>query len=72
MTPKIPHLYLLLASTEEVWLGVSPEENPGDMFVLLTVLCRTNDVNPWWRELDGLRSVDLVEVDTGGLSQHLV
>ena len=56
---------------------MAPEEDLGEVFVLpakagLTVLGRTNDVNPGRWELDGLGSVDLVEVDTGGLSQQVI
>ena len=56
---------------------MTPEENLGEMFVLLWQLglilfAGTEDVNPGRRELDGLRSVDLVEVDTGGLSQQVI
>ena len=55
---------------------MAPEENLGEVFVLpakagLTVLGRTNDVNPGRWELDGLGSVDLVEVDAGGLGQQV-
>lgn len=56
---------------------MAPEENLAEMFVLLsqaglTLLARTEDVDPGRRELDGLGSVDLVEVDTGGLSQQVI
>ena len=51
---------------------MSPGEDLAEVFVLLgqaglTLLGGTEDVHPGWRELDGLRSVDLVKVDTGGL-----
>ena len=54
---------------------MAPEENLGEVFVLLsqaglTLLGGTEDVHPGGRELDGLRSVDLVKVDTGGLRQQ--
>jgi len=54
---------------------VAPEENLAEVLFLLgqaglTVLGGTEDVHPGRRELDGLRSVDLVEVDTGGLCQQ--
>ena len=56
---------------------MAPEENLAEMFVLLsqaglTLLARTEDVDPGGWELDGLGSVDLVEVDTGGLSQQVI
>ena len=57
---------------------MAPEENLAEMFVLLAgqpglaLLAGPEDVHPGRRELDGLRSVDLVEVDTGGLSQQVI
>ena len=53
---------------------MAPEENLGEVFVLLglALLCRTDDVNPGRGELDGLGSVHLVEVDTGGLRQQVL
>ena len=38
----------------------------------LALLGRTYDVNTRRGELDGLRPVHLVQVDAGGLGQHLV
>ena len=52
---------------------MAPEENLAQVFVLLpdlTLLCGADDVHPGGRELDGLGSVDLVEVDAGGLGQQ--